>query len=244
MNGTPDFSDTYDIFTSSDDYAARFFGRVGEWMLKVQEQATLKMLSPYQNATVLDVGGGHGQLMDGLLRNGCKVTVLGSAEECSTRIQSYLDAGLAEFKVGDILNLPYPDRAFDVVISYRLTAHMTRWQEYLSELARVAGKAVIVDYPEVHSTNYIAPWLYGLKKRLEPNTRRYKCFRRKELLQVFAQVGFRKADCFPQYFLPMTLHRALKKPGLSAALESFFRLTGLTSLLGSPVILKVERNSM
>ena len=39
----------------------------------------------------------------------------------------------------------------------------------------------------------------------------------------------------------MMLHRALKQPRLSAAMECFFRITGLTGLLGSPVILKAER---
>lgn len=237
-----DFSESYDIFTSSDDYAGRFDGKVGEWMLQVQEQATLRMLAPYPNSTVLDVGGGHGQLTGPLIRSGHRVTVLGSSEECKARIQSVLDDGQIAFQVGSILNMPYPDQSFDVVISYRLLAHLIRWQEFLRELARVAKKAVIVDYPEVRSVNSLAPYLYGLKKRLEPNTRRFQCLRETQLLEVFKEVGFRRADRFPQYLLPMMLHRALRRPRLSSAAEGFFRLTGLTALLGSPVILKVERS--
>lgn len=241
METSADFSETYDIFTSSDDYATRFAGKVGEWMLRVQEQATLRMLAPYPKASLLDVGGGHGQLVDGLLRNGCRVTVFSSAEKCGKRIRAYVDSGRIAFQVGDILNMPYPDRAFDVVICYRMTAHVTRWREYLIELARVARKAVILDYPEVRSVNFAAPYLYGIKKRLEPNTRRFQCFRERQLLSVFDEVGFRRADRFPQYFIPMMAHRGLNRPGFSAALEKLFRLTGLTAFLGSPVILKVER---
>lgn len=241
MNSSADFSESYDIFTSSDDYASRFDGEVGEWFLQVQEQTTLRMLRPYQNATILDVGGGHGQLTDALVRNGYRVTVLSSSEECKTRIQGFLDAGEIDFKVGNILDMPYPDQSFDIVICYRLTAHMTRWQEYLTELARVARKVVILDYPEIRSINYIAPYLYGLKKRLEPNTRRFHCFREGQLIQVFKEVGFRPSERFPQYLLPMMLHRRLKGAALSSAAEKFFRLTGLTGLLGSPVIMKVER---
>ena len=235
------FPETADIETSSDDYARRFDGKVGEWFLKVQEQATLEMLAPYPNATVLDVGGGHGQLTDGLVRSGCRLTVLGSSEECRARIQPYVEAGRADFKVGNILDMPYPDQAFDVVVSYRLLPHVTRWQEFLAELARVAKKAVVVDYPEVRSINYAAPYLFRFKKQLEGNAREFTCFRERELLRILNELGFRAAARFPQFFVPMVLHRKLKQPGLSAAAERFFRLTGLTGLFGSPVILKVVR---
>jgi ubiquinone/menaquinone biosynthesis C-methylase UbiE len=236
------FPETADIETSSDDYASRFNGEIGRWFLRVQEQATLQMLLPYPGATVLDVGGGHGQLMHGLVDNGYRVTVMGSSDECSARIRPYLDAGSADFRVGNILEMPYSDQSFDVVISYRLLAHVTRWQEFLAEMARVSRKAVILDYPEVCSINYIAPYLFHLKKRIERNTRRYMRFKERELLQEFRALGFRRADRFPQFFLPMVLHRALKQPSLSAAAERLIRLIGLTDAFGSPVILKVERD--
>ena len=236
------FPETADIETSSDEYARRFDGKVGEWFLKIQEQATLEMLAPYPNATVLDVGGGHGQLMGGLVRGGYRVTVLSSSEECKTRIRPYLDAGRADFQVGNILDMPYPDKAFDVVISYRLLSHVTRWQEFLAELARVAKKAVILDYPEVRSVNSATPYLFRLKKRLESDAREFTCYRESELLRFFNELGFLKAGRYPEFFLPMMLHRKLKQRGLSAAAERLFRLTGLTNLFGSPVILKVVRD--
>jgi len=52
------FPETADVETSSEDYAGRFSGAVGAWFLKVQEDATLHMLSPHAGASVIDVGGG------------------------------------------------------------------------------------------------------------------------------------------------------------------------------------------
>lgn len=237
------FTETADIETSSNDYALRFSGEIGAWLLKVQEEATLQMLSPYGKATILDVGGGHGQLTNALVQNGYQVTILGSANICKMRIQHFIDRNLCSFKVGNILDLPYPDRAFDVVVSYRLLPHVTQWQQFVSELARVAKQAVIIDYPAVRSVNYIAPYLFQLKKSIEGNTRPFTCFQESELLEVFKLQGFVRGDRYAQFFLPMVLHRTVKSRTFSSVLEGFWQRSGLTSLLGSPVILKLIRDS-
>jgi len=236
-----DFPETADIETSSDDYARRFSGKVGNWFLRVQEEATLRMLAPHRGTKILDVGGGHGQLTTTLVQHGYQVTVLGSADVCKQRVRKYVDENRCSFKVGNILDLPYPNQAFDVVVSYRLLPHVTRWKQFLSELTRVAKKAVIVDYPAVQSVNAIAPLLFRLKKRLEGNTRPYTSFRESQLLEVFRTHDFIRADRYPEFFLPMALHRTMKLPVLSSRLERISRLSGLTLLFGSPVILKFIR---
>ena len=239
---TNGFPETADIETSSEDYASRFAGEIGAWLLKVQEEATLKMLAPYPKTKVLDVGGGHGQITGALIKNGYQVTVVGSADICKARIQNFIDANLCEFKVGNVLDLPYPEGSFDVAIAYRFLAHVTQWESFLSELNRVAKQAVIVDYPTVRSVNAIAPYLFKFKKGLEGNTREFICYQEHELLDFFKSLGLSKANRYPQFFLPMVLHRTLKSPGLSATLEGLIRLSGLTYLFGSPVILKVTKN--
>lgn len=234
--------ETADIETSSDNYASRFAGEIGAWLLQVQEAATLQMLAPYPNAKILDVGGGHGQITNALVENGYQVTVLGSADICKTRIQNLLDRDLCSFQVGNILDLPYLDRTFDIVISYRLLPHVTQWQQFLSQLARVARQAVIIDYPAVQSVNFIAPYLFQLKKNVEGNTRPFTCFKESQLLEVFQTLRFKCSDRYPQFFLPIVLHRMMKSPTLSSILEGVWRRSGMTSLFGSPVILKVVRD--
>ncbi len=235
------FPETADIETSSEDYALRFSGKVGSWFLKVQEEATLRMLASYPGASILDVGGGHGQLTGALIQNGYRVTVLGSADICNRRIQGYLNEHRCSFKVGNILDLPYPNQDFDIVVSYRLLAHVVQWKRFVSELARVARKAVILDYPAVQSINYIAPLLFSFKKHLEGNTRPFTCFKESELLEEFGSLGFSCSDRYPEFFLPMVLHRKFKTLLFSSVTERICRLMGLTSLFGSPVILKLGR---
>jgi 2-polyprenyl-3-methyl-5-hydroxy-6-metoxy-1,4-benzoquinol methylase len=237
------FPETPDIETSSDDYAARFSGNVGSWFLKVQEEATLRMLAPFPGAKILDVGGGHGQLTDALVRNGYEVTVLGSSDDCKVRIQKFIEEKSCAFKVGNILDLPYQNQTFDVVVSYRILPHVVQWRHFASELTRVAQEAVIVDYPTLRSMNYIAPLLFQFKKHLEGNTRPFTVFKESEIIETFKSYNFTAAVRFPEFCLPMALYRALKSNRFASWVEKLCRLTGFTYAFGSPVILKLVRRT-
>src|SRR5688572_30265987 len=137
------FPETPDIETSSANYATRFSGPIGHWLLAVQERATLHLIRDLPGARVLDVGGGHGQLTAPLVRAGYKVTVVGSAPVCAERIASFVETGQCQFEVGDILSLPFEDQSFDVVLSYRLVSHVNQWQLLLRELTRMSKQIVM-----------------------------------------------------------------------------------------------------
>ena len=233
------FPETADIHTSSDEYATRFSGAAGTWMLDVQEQITRRLLREFAGASVLDVGGGHGQLAIPLCRDGWRVTVLGSDESCRHRIESILDSGACTFTVGNVVELPFPDKSFDLVLCFRLLTHCERWPELVRELCRVARQAVIVDYPTGQSLNAVAPALFGAKKKFEKNTRTWALFRHAQVIGEFAKNGYAPTATKKQFFLPMVLHRMLKSRRLSAALEAVCRALGLTRLWGSPVIVRM-----
>jgi 2-polyprenyl-3-methyl-5-hydroxy-6-metoxy-1,4-benzoquinol methylase len=238
----PPFPEIADIETASENYANRFAGKIGKWFLQIQAIATLKFLAHYPKATVLDVGGGHGQTLEPLIQQGYQVTILGSAPICRARIQNSLDANLCQFQVGNVLDLPYPDEAFDVVISYRFMAHVEQWQQFVRELSRVAKKAVIIDYPTQRSINALTPYLFKFKKGLEKNTRPFICYQEAELIRHFQNLGLHLDQRYAQFFYPMVVHRALKADRFSAVLENSIRWTGLTRLLGSPVIAKFTKH--
>lgn len=233
-----------DIETASEDYARRFAGPVGEWMLKVQENITLRFLRQLGISTVLDVGGGHGQLAFPLCHEGFTVTVVGSADACRQNIAAMIDSGICKFQTGDLLHLPYPAKSFDAVVCFRLVTHCERWQALIAELCRVARAAVIIDYPTSQSLNFAAPRLFGAKRRLEGNTRTFRLFRHDEIEKDFSAHEFTIAAREGQFFLPMVLHRKLKCRRLSAWLENKFKQRGLTQRWGSPVIVKAVRKGI
>ena len=228
-----------DVETSSENYARRFSGPAGVWMLKVQERIVLEMLAARQRASILDVGGGHGQLAEPLCRRGHQVTVLGSSASCESRISHLTRSGLCAFQIGNLIDLPYPDNSFDVAISFRLMTHCSRWQALISELCRVACHAVIVDYPTSQGLNAMAPLLFSAKRALEGDTRTWKLFRHQQILETFESCGFRALERRAQFFLPMVLHRTLQSRTVSLSSEALFRAVGLTALWGSPVIVQM-----
>lgn len=233
--------ETADVETSSADYARRFAGPVGAWFLAVQARVTLDLLGPFPGATVVDVGGGHGQVTGPLVEAGYALTVFGSSEACAARVQDWVAAGRARFQAGDLLRMPFADGAFDVALSYRLLPHVARWRDLVAELCRVARRAVVVDYPTARSVNAASGAFFGLKKAVEGNTRPFGVFRDAEIEGAFSAGGFRATVRRPQFFLPMALHRALGAAPASRALEGAAGALGLTRALGSPVILLAER---
>lgn len=229
-----------DVHASSNEYAGRFAGGVGRWMLQMQEAALLSMVSEHAEC-VLDIGGGHGQTARPLYQAGKSVTVLGSSPACASQLSDEIEAGCVSFKCGNLLQLPFGERAFDLVVSFRLMSHCTAWQTLIAEMCRVADRSVIFDYPSWISSNFLTPVLFRIKRGIEGNTRQYRIFTTSELRNEFAKHGFICTAVRKQFFFPMGLHRAMKRPRVSKFLEYCASSCGLTRLFGSPVIIRFER---
>jgi SAM-dependent methyltransferase len=230
-----------DVETSSEGYARRFAGDVGAWFLAAQARITLGLLSAWPGARVLDVGGGHGQLTGPLVEAGFQVTVYASAEVCAERVRAWTENGRARFLAGSLARLAVADRAYDVVLSYRLLPHVAAWRGLVAELCRAAGRAVLVDYPTRRSLNAIAGPLFGLKRGVEGNTRPFEVFSDGDVREAFAGSGFETTAREPEFVWPMALHRAIGRAPLSRVAEGLAGALGLRRALGSPVILRAER---
>jgi hypothetical protein len=119
-----------------------------------------------------------------------------------------------------------------------LLPHCAHWQTLVKEMCRVARKSVIVDYP-VESK--LSSLLFGVKKKLEGNTRTWLSFRHAIVRSEFERNGFMFKRRRGQFFLPMVLHRALKSRATSEFLEGICHKLGLTRRWGSPVLVEMER---
>ena len=231
-----------DLETASADYAKRFDSPVGQWMLATQADITLDLLTDLPGASLLDVGGGHGQTAAILAGRGFKTTVLASSPlALAATLRPAIESGVVTLKTGDLGLPPIEPKSVDVVLSYRLLAHARDLPRLIEGLCRSARTAVVVDYATSRSFNAVADLFFGAKKQVERNTRPFAVMSDASVADLFRRNGFLLRKRRPQFFWPMALHRALGSPGLSRALEGLARAFGLRARFGSPVIARFDR---
>lgn len=227
-----------DVVTASDDYASRFSGAIGKYFLDVQEEITLKLLYDLHHPKVLDVGGGHGQLALPLVERGYHVTVTGSTNECRTQLGPNLRTDRLKYVTCSFFSLPFDNKEFDVVMAFRLLPHVKDWKRLIREMCRVSKRAVILDYPDKRSSNLLYDAFFSFKKKLEGNTRTFFLFTRRDVACELEENNFDPKVFKPEFFLPMVVHRTLKSVMISKTMEALARNLGLTSVFGSPIIVR------
>lgn len=236
------YPETADIETASDGYASRFSGEIGTFFLQIQTAITLSNLRHLpKNAEILDIGGGHAQLTPILIENGYRLTVTGSDDICSRRLETACPRGEFSYITCNSLALPFNNASFDAVISFRLLPHTHNWLQLLAEMCRVAKQTVLFDYPDKRSTNILYTSLFKVKKHFEGNTRTFTLFTRDEIRKVLCKEGFENVRFTPEFFFPMVFHRKLNKTEISRLLERCSSRLFLTQLFGSPIITRADR---
>ena len=233
--------ETADQETSSDLYASRFSGAVGSYFLERQSSIIERFLKD-KTKSVLEVGGGHGQLIPTYLKLGLNTTVVGSNLNCKKRIQTFLDSNHIAFIEAPLNDLPFKNFQFDTAVAIRLLTHSHDWKKLVKELCRVAKTQVIIDYPSKCSSNIFYSLLYPLKKASEKTTRTFYVFTDSEIINAFSNEGFTVQYKEPQFFLPMVIYRKVGSAFFARSLESIFSLTGLTKMFGSPTLISFVRS--
>ncbi|HYH23125.1 MAG TPA: class I SAM-dependent methyltransferase [Azospirillum sp.] len=242
----PDERTAPDVETAGDGYARRFAGRAGSYLLKAQEDAAARLLGAAGPCiSVLDVGGGHGQLTPFLLARAHRVVVHGSAPDCAGRLAPLLarHPGRLRFVVSGLDRLPFPNDAFDLVVGIRLMAHVERWHALLDEMARVCRGRLLIDFAPDNGANALTPLLFPLKRWAEGNTRPYLRHRPDAVAAHLAGLGFARCTVERQLLLPMVVHRRIAAPRPLDAIETAARRLGLTRRWGGPALLLAQREA-
>jgi 2-polyprenyl-3-methyl-5-hydroxy-6-metoxy-1,4-benzoquinol methylase len=252
------FIEEADVHTASHEYAERFSGKVGQWMLSIQTQIVLQAIEEQytselkKNIQILDIGGGHGQLALPLLEAGYTVTVLCSNTNAYEQLkkplfQKYRDENRLIIVIGNLFKSPFEVRSFDIVLSFRLLCHTEQWKNLLSEMNRVSRQTILFDYPNKKSINFFSGMFFKAKKNIEKNTRSFILFEHGEIIHMLQNYSINEYTLYNQFFFPMVLHRILGKRGFlgvvfSKSIEKAAKLIGLSGAFGSPTICSAKIN--
>lgn len=232
-----------DIVTSSDDYARRFAGDIGRWLIETQSALVKDVLNTRSWTSAVDVGGGHGQLVAPLHSLGYETTVLGSADICAQRLQDDIHNRRCSFVTGSLTEIPLRDNSFDLATCIRFISHCDDWRALVRELCRLSRHGVLIDYPPLMSSNIVAPFTFRIKKLIEGNTRPFSIFTHREIVQEFAKHNFTLSTRRGQFYFPMAIHRLCKSPAFSQLIEASSDVLALRKNFGSPVIALFVKNS-
>ena len=116
-----------------------------------------------------------------------------------------------------------------------------QWEALIAEMCRLSRRLVVVDYPGTGGFNALTPMLFGMKKKLEGNTRTYRSFAKEELDREFGRHEFDRRATRKEFLLPMVLHRATGSARPLRWAEAAGQALGLTALAGSPIVGRFHR---
>lgn len=140
-----------DEFVNRQDYAETFFKRATGELPAMESSKAVGALLAHEmraNDSVLDVGCGAGHYLRSLLQSvtvpfeytGVDIT----PDFVAAAVRAWRDEPRAAFGIGDIHDLPFPDRAFDIVMCNNVLLHLPGIVKPVRELLRVAKRMVLI----------------------------------------------------------------------------------------------------
>jgi SAM-dependent methyltransferase len=186
------------------DIAAEESARQG-WYLanrdRLVEWLARRALAGLDGKRVLDVGCGTGGVGSRLAKRGA--SVMGVDQDLKSLEQAKKTGRLKEVRQADVTALPFADNDFDLAIASEVLEHVDDDRKGLSELCRVARRAVVVTMPA-----HMSLWTYSDDLLL--HKRRYA---KAEFTDVLKTSGWKLQGYGAFGMLPATAISAFKAMG-------------------------------
>ena len=221
----------------------RFGGPVGLYFREHQEHLIEQVLPDVREMLVLDIGAGTGRTAVPLSHRGAYVVAADASLEMLrvTKEKSFLQGGWVRCVQADAHRLPFADRCFPAVLSFRMLMHVPDWRRALSEICRVSSKFVIIDFPPKMGFAGLAPVVHPILNVLKSNHQPYRVFSVKNVLDVLNSLEFEPALLDRHVVLPFGFHRLIGSRSWTEKVESFLAKIGFRDLFGAPVTIVAKR---
>lgn len=120
---------------SPEHYFNQVYDEKGRFISYWHQIDEIVSLSP---SSVLEIGVGNGFVRDYLKKRGVNISAID------------IDSRLKPDKVGSVLQIPFPDGAFDVVGCFQVLEHLPfdKFDVALAEISRVSSKSAVLSLPD------------------------------------------------------------------------------------------------
>jgi hypothetical protein len=145
------------------------------------------------------------------------------------------------FAVADGHRLPLADTSVDGAVCFRVLMHAIDWRTCLAELCRVTRWRVVIDFPARRSVAALESAGRRAAHAMGRRTEAYRVLSAHEVATAFAAHGFRVVSTHRQFVLPIALHKAVGRLGVTDRVERTLARLGLLARFGSPVTMVAER---
>ena len=126
----------------------------GAWIGESEFRLLHEMLRPEPGASLLDAGCGTGYFTRRFAAAGGRVTGLDRDPAMLAHARAHR-AGPEEYLLGDMRELPFPDRSFDYCVSVTALCFVPEERAALAELARVSRRGVALGLLNRRSLLYL-----------------------------------------------------------------------------------------
>jgi len=117
-----------------------------QWLLRRFHRVAADLVLTTGAHTILDAGCGEGLAMHYVLRGMTMPTVGVDESYGALQIAQQLHHHRS-FAASDVLNLPFPDRSFELVICMEVLEHLPEPERGLAELRRVSSRWLVLSVP-------------------------------------------------------------------------------------------------
>jgi SAM-dependent methyltransferase len=117
------------------------------WLLKRFHDTAADLIDRTRPRSVLDAGCGEGFAMRYLLHSPDAAVVGMDGSLGALQVASSINPERG-FAVGDLLELPFPSRSFDLVICMEVLEHLEQPDRGLAELCRVSHRWLLLSVPD------------------------------------------------------------------------------------------------
>ncbi len=140
----------YVSVTNEEDPLKYYYLPVAGWFYKKRLKDVLSSLGDSERENLLEVGFGAGIFFPELKKRCRNIYGLEVHDKTSEVYQSMSDFGIeTDLKQGDILNMPYQDDFFDVVVSVSTLEHIKDLNKASDEITRILkpGGVAVLGFP-------------------------------------------------------------------------------------------------